>query len=257
MSSPGFTWRRLLRRLVISGVVFISIACVVWAILSKTHPDGIRGPEADRVAEEMLRSVNWSAWKGTGAVQFTFLGHHHLWDRRRNYDRVQWGKRTVLLRIHGRTGRVWENGSEVHGAVAERFVQKAYEMWINDSFWLNPVVKLFDSGATRSIVNDDKKGTLLLVEYASGGLTPGDAYLWIPGQNGSPPSGWRMWARQLKIKGLSASWEGWTTLSTGAKISTMHRIVFFKLEMKDVAGAKTLAELINGAEDPFKLLNAL
>ena len=184
--------RRLLRALAILGITVVAGGCITWAIMNKPRPRGVPGQEAERIAEEMRLAVNASAWKETGAVRFTFRGHHHLWDRRRNYDRVESGERTVLLRIRDRTGRAWENGAEVDAVRAAGLVRDAYEKWVNDSFWLNPVVKIFDRGVTRSIVRDDRNGTRLLIEFTSGGLTPGDAYLWTPGANGAPPTAWRM-----------------------------------------------------------------
>lgn len=145
--------------------------------------------------------------------------------------------------------------TEVSAQRADDLVQKAYSLWINDSFWLNPVVKIYDQGVTRSIVKDAGGRAQLLVEYSSGGLTPGDAYLWTPGPDGMPPAGWRIWARTLTIKGLPSTWENWTTLSSGAKISTLHRIGPWRLRISDVAGARTLAELLGTSEDPFAALS--
>lgn len=184
-------------------------------------------------------------------MRFTFANHRHLWDRRRGYDRIESGNRSVLLRISDRTGRAWENGAETTGERANKLVRDAYAQWVNDSFWLNPVVKIFDNGVTRSLVRNETGGARLLVEYASGGVTPGDAYLWTPGAGTSPPTEWRMWVHVLPIGGLATSWERWTDLSTGAKVSTLHRMGPFTIELKDVAGARTLQQLLNGAEDPF------
>ena len=246
-------WRGLLRWLTIIAITVVVAGFITWAILNKPRPKGIPGPEAERVANEMLTAVDASAWKETGAVRFTFRNHHHLWDRRRNYDQIESGKRKVLLRVREQTGRAWENGAEVNPERTAGLVRDAYAQWVNDAFWLNPVVKIFDRGVTRSIVRDDS-GTHLMIEYTSGGLTPGDAYLWTPVENGTPPTGWRIWAQRLPIGGLSATWEGWINLSTGARVSTLHRIGPFTLEIKDVAGARSLAELLSGAADPFASL---
>jgi hypothetical protein len=244
------TGRRFLRWLGLIAIALIFGGLITWVVLNKPRPRGVTDPEAELIAKELLRAVNAPAWNETGAVRFTFRNHHHLWDRQRNYDRVEWGKRKVLLRITDQTGRAWENGVETDGERASELVRDAYAQWVNDSFWLNPVVKIFDRGVARSIVREDD-GTHLLVEYASGGLTPGDAYLWSPGTDGSPPYAWRIWAQRLPIGGLSATWEGWIDLSTGAKVSTLHRIGPFTLEIKDVAGASSLSKLLNGAADPF------
>ena len=248
-------WKRTLRVFAITAIVLFVAGCIAFAIFSKPRPEGVPGVEAERISGEMLHAVNATAWKETGAVRFTFLNHHHLWDRRRNYDRIESDKRLVLLRIRDQTGRAWENGVEADAGRSSRLVREAYAQWINDSFWLNPVVKIYDTGTTRSTVNNGNDPARLLIEYMSGGITPGDAYQWTPGVNGAPPTEWKMWTQTLPIGGLSATWEGWITLSTGARVSTLHRFGPFTLKLTNVAAARTLSELLGKAQDPFSALN--
>ena len=177
---------------------------------------------------------------------------HHLWDRQRHLDRVQWGNKTVLIDLNTQQGRAYVDEEEVGGEKAEALLSKAWTLWCNDSFWLNPIAKLFDEGTTRSIVTVPE-GEALLISYSSGGVTPGDAYLWIPGEQGRP-QGWRMWVSIMPIGGISSSWQNWQTLSTGAMVSTSHSLGPVELVMADLAGAATLAELVPG-EDPFAELN--
>jgi len=127
----------------------------------------------------------------------------------------------------------------------------AWRRWINDSFWLNPVVKAFDEGVARSVARVDGRDALLL-QYRSGGVTPGDRYLWLLDENGLPRA-WRMWVSIIPIGGLEASWEGWTRLSTGALVATRHQMGPKRMEIRDVAGAETLSALVSGA-DPFAAL---
>ena len=60
-------------------------------------------------------------------------------------------------------------GVEQTGADAEEALRAAYAYWINDSFWLNPVVKFFDPGVERSLVKLDDGRDALLISYTSGG----------------------------------------------------------------------------------------
>ncbi|MBW1756808.1 MAG: hypothetical protein JRJ80_11630, partial [Deltaproteobacteria bacterium] len=139
------------------------------------------------------RAVHKDAWDRTGAVRWSFFEqHHYVWDRDRNLVELKWGDSRALFRTGDQTGRVWSHGNEQTGADAEEALRAAYAYWINDSFWLNPVVKLFDPGVERSLVKLDDGRNALLISYTSGGVTPGDAYLWIPGPDGMPAS-WRMW----------------------------------------------------------------
>lgn len=230
----------------LTAVVFI--AC---ATISEPRPVGQVNQQADDLARTMLARIDVDAWNATRAVTWNFGGRRtHLWDRDRNYDLYRNGELTVLLRIGDKTGIVRDGGNEVTGEAATKALEGAWEAWVNDSFWLNAPSKCFDEGTQRSIVRDEH-GDHLLVAYSSGGVTPGDAYLWDIGD--SLPTAWKMWTQILKIGGVKATWEGWEKLSTGAWVSTKHVMTARTLELTDVRGALTLAELVPG-EDPFASL---
>ena len=57
----------------------------------------------------------------------------------------------------------------------------------------------------------------------------------------------------LPIPGLEASWEGWITLPTGARVATRHRVAGFTLSFTDIAAAESLEALV-GPQDPFQAL---
>ena len=212
--------------------------------LNEPRPEGEPGPEADALARSMEAAVDKEAWDRTGAVRWSFFErHHYVWDRDRNLVELRWGDSRALFRTGDRKGRAWHSGSEQTGGDATEALSAAYAYWINDSFWLNPVVKFFDPGVERSLVKLDDGRDALLISYSSGGVTPGDAYLWIPGDDGRPEA-WRMWVQIIPIGGIETSWEGWTELATGAKVSTQHegwgRMMTF---ISNVEGAENLEGL--------------
>jgi hypothetical protein len=230
-------------------VIVLSIAGafgVVWLVYHEPRPEG-RPEGADALARRMEEAANVEAWARTGAVQWNMAGRHeHLWDRERDVSRMRWGDNEVLLRIGGPYGRAYEDGVELEGDDARDALEYAWKYWCNDSFWLNPIEKLRDDGVTLSVVGDDS----LLVSYASGGVTPGDSYQWFLDDDGLPTA-WRMWVSVIPVGGAEATWERWETLSTGARVSTLHRLPLgIELSITDVEGAATLAELVPG-EDPF------
>lgn len=242
--------RHSLRWAMILFGVLILIGSISWAILNKPRPQSVSGPAAEVLAHEMLKAINVDAWHRTGAVRFTFAHHHHLWDRKRNYEELRAGKQYVLLDLTTQTGRAWDDGSELHGEDLRNALRSAYGAWVNDSFWLNPIAKIYDAGVRRGIV-PTKSQPALLVEYSSGGLTPGDAYLWMFERGNALPVKWQMWVRVMPVGGFPVSWENWITLSTGAKVSTLHYLGPIPLELHDVAGASTLTQLTNNQTDPF------
>lgn len=231
-------------------VAVVAVAGIAYLVLDEPRPRGHRGGEAETMARAIQASVNIDAWEVTSAVKFVFRHRNeHLWDRQRHFDRVRHGNTEVLLRVDTHTGIARENGDRVRGDRERELVDAAYFAWTNDTFWLNPIAKFLDAGATRGVVTGDDGVRRLLVSYGDVGLTPGDAYLWTPG-DGGPPAEWRMWTHALRLGGLRGTWERWITLRTGAKISTLHHVGPFTVELSHVQGRGTLHELC-GSEDPF------
>ncbi len=205
-------------------LALIGLGAVAYFKYNEKRPTGIKGEKAEALAHKMMQAVNKSAWDSTHFVTWTSRGGNTLlWDKTRNFVQVEWKNMKVLLNVNTQTGKVWENQAEVTDPkkVAE-WAQKAYKIFINDAFWLNPIVKFYDDGVERSIVTlaDGREG--LLVSYTTGGVTPGDAYLWLSDANGMPTA-WQLWVSVIPIGGLEFSWENWVTLTTGAKVSTMHK----------------------------------
>lgn len=255
--------RKHLKRIAL-GLLAIALLCVLGsvsacAILSKPRPEGQSGAEAEALADLMLSSVEAKKWDATGAVKWTFpRGHEHLWDRERNLARVIWsgGSRRVLIDLSSRRGVAYEDGEKVEDeAHRDELLESAWALWANDSFWLNPVVKVRDGGTSRAIVTlededaDGGKNTGLLVTYSSGGVTPGDAYLWIVDEETGKPQGWRMWVSVLPIGGLKFEWKDWKKLETGALLAADHDGLF-DVTLTDIQGAASLSELEPGP-DPF------
>ncbi len=126
-----------------------------------------------------------------------------------------------------------------------------YDMafFCNDSFWLAAPYKTFDNGVSRTTV-DTEDGQGLLVEYSSGGVTPGDAYLYTFDDQGRPKN-WKLWVSIIPVGGLSWTWEDYKTMPQGCQIATLHQGLI-SIEINDLATAQTYEEL--GQENPFGAL---
>jgi len=215
---------------------------------ARERPDGEQGAAAEALADKMLAAVDQKAWQATGAITWKFGRNVHLWDRRRNFCRVQKGNKTILVDIASKRGIALKRDKRVEGDRAAKWVEKAWASWANDSFWLNPVVKIRDGGTSRALVSTEDGEQGLLVTYASGGVTPGDAYLWLVDESGRPYE-WQLWVSILPVGGMRFSWEEWTKISTGAWISQYHDGLF-NIRIKELAAAPTLEKLV-GPKDPF------
>lgn len=232
-------------------LLVVPLAC--WA--DREVPEATAGPEAEAMTDRMLAAIDADAWARTGAVRWIFRGkQEHLWDRSRNLARVRFDGVEVLVDLASKRGLATRDGTSVDASETAELVEQAWAHWANDSFWLNPIAKLRDEGTTRGVVAPDPKGRpRLLVCYESGGVTPGDCYLWIVGDDDRPVA-WRMWVKIIPGGGTRATWDGWQRLDTGAWVATQHRIArLLTLRLTEIEGAATLAALEPGP-DPFAAL---
>lgn len=250
------------KRYVVLLLVAAAIGAAVLLLpktLNRPLPEGTPGAEADALARKMMAAAGDDAWRATGAVAFAFRGkNHHLWDRERGFVRIAYGDKVVWLDLASRRGLAEEKGQALADDKLAEALEEAWSLFCNDTFWLNPLAKLFDDGVVRSLTaapEEHPGQEALLITYTSGGKTPGDSYQWIVGADGLP-SHWRMWTQILPVQGLEASWEGWQQLPTGAKIATRHAIGPATLELTDLRAAARLADLEPGG-DAFAALAEL
>lgn len=222
-------------------------------ILSEDFPKGETGPKAEQLANKVLNAINDSALDSIDWLTWEFIGgHHYVWHQPTNTARITWGDQVVILQLDNQSGRAWSDGKEMAGEQKAKLIQTAWSYWCNDSFWLLAPNKIKDPGTMRSLVNVSKEYPNhqgLLVQYNSGGVTPGDAYLWLIDDSGIP-SGYKMWVSILPIKGLYTSWEGWTDLHNGAKVATRHNAGIAEFGMDAIQSADTWQEF-NLDTDPL------
>jgi hypothetical protein len=246
------------KALKIIGIVFAALILLAlgaaW-LANEPLPEGTPGAEADELARKMQQAVDVEAWNNTRFVRWSFPGgHDYVWDKQAGLVQVKWGANEVLLRTNGPSGKAWKSQQILKGEAAEAAIQEAWGYFCNDSFWLNAPAKVFDPGTQRSVVVTESGEKALLVTYESGGVTPGDAYLWHLGEDGKPLS-YEMWVSIIPIGGLNATWENWKTLPTGAQIATTHDLGIYKMGLTGVQGGNTPSAI--GLEYyPFEALGA-
>ncbi|MDX1476637.1 MAG: hypothetical protein R3301_02990 [Saprospiraceae bacterium] len=240
---------RVIRGVLYGVAIVIALAITTIIILNRPLPKGEPGLAAEALADSMLAAVNEPAWDQLRFIAWCYDGRReYVWDTWYHLVEIRDGSRRILLNTRALDGRVWEDGRQLQGDEKRTWIARAWKDWCNDSFWLNPVVKLRDEGTVRRLVplKDGRNG--LLVTYQSGGATPGDSYLWELDEEGLPVA-WRMWAQMLPVKGLRATWENWINVG-GARIATLHRIGPVRIEILDVRHGDHHSDL--GLErDPF------
>lgn len=231
-------------------LVFGSLGCA-GLLFHRSVPTGVQGADAEGLADRIEASVNADAWRQTGAVEWTFpRGHDHLWDRQRHWHRLQWDGCTAWIDLSTRQGRAECDDEVVEGEALRERLESAWSIWANDSFWLNPLTKLRDDGTERRLVALEEGERGLLITYRSGGVTPGDSYLWIV-DNDDHVTACKMWVKILPIGGVQFSWENWQTLETGARVATRHRgPLGFTIALTNIRAGLSLTALYPDG-DPF------
>jgi hypothetical protein len=231
-------------------LIILSIAACI-PIASKPRPEADTSDAAkiEALKEKMLAAVNADAWDTTRYVSWNFLGmHEHLWDREANTARIKWGSYKVYLDGGTLEGRVWKKEEEITDPEKkQKALSTATEHFFNDAYWLNAPTKITDEGVELGIVKLEDGNDALLATYTSGGITPGDAYLWELDEDGNPTH-WSMWTKIFPIKGMRNTWEGWEDLYSGARIATIHGQGKFQVNMiRDLKAGSQLSDI--GEED--------
>ena len=225
-------------------IVFIGI--VLFAaikFMSEKRPEALNGENADAMASKMLASINKPAWDTLSYLKWEFMrGHKYLWDKKGNNAVIEWDDKKAILNLDKIEGIAYKKGIQLEGEVKSKMIQEAWSFWCNDSFWMFAPFKVFDPGTSRSIVNTENGEKGLMVTYDSGGVTPGDGYLWLLDEN-NIPTGYKMWTSIIPIKGIHISWENWKTLKGGSKLAISHKSTLLSFDMEGVEEGDTPSEL--------------
>lgn len=151
---------------------------------------------AGRLAHQVWRAAGGERLGEVAQLDFRFVvvegdarvvDAMHRWDRRRDRDRVTWTARDgtrfdaiVDLRARAACGAI--NGAAARGEALRELSEKAYQRWVNDSYWLAMPLKLLDPGVRvaeeppREI--DGRPHRVLVLSFGNVGLTPRDRY-WV------------------------------------------------------------------------------
>ena len=242
-------------KILLGLIIFLLIGFfVLKAIYSKELPQGVKGAEAEQLAQKVLDAINFEAYDTIPYVTWSFTGkHHYVFDKTNNTARISWDNNEVHLKMDEISGRAFSNGAEVKDAgKVDKLVKTAWGYWCNDSFWYNAPSKVFDPGTERSVVTNDDGSKSLMVTYVSGGVTPGDSYLWHLDDNGLPNC-YEMWTKIIPFGGVSASWDNWVELPNGAKISSFHSLAGkVPMEIGNIKGGFTWSD-VGFESNPIKL----
>lgn len=245
---------KILKWILIVIIAVGAIGYVTYWIADEDLPQGEAGDKAEQLTDRMLLAVNDSAWQEIAVVEWNFADRHHLvWDKDRHWAKVEWEDYKVYLKLNSKKGVAFAKGKKVEREeVLNKLIEDAYAYWANDSFWLNPITKVRDAGTERSYIpQKDENLDGLLVTYKSGGVTPGDSYMWLINKKTGMPESVKMWVQIMPIGGTKFSWENWHTTEGGAKIAQTHAGLF----TVSITGLKSWVSIEDyPSQDEFKVL---
>lgn len=195
------------------------------------HPSSApaRSSETSEAAAQLARRVAWqSGYDQLDRVQqldFRFVvlerderrfEAEHRWDLARGKIHITWLDRDgraldAILDLHTRTAEGTIEGQVAEGPAAKFLAEKAYQRYINDTYWLMMPVKLLDPGTRLELEEPrehrGKKHEVLRLSFEGVGLTPGDVY-WLF----VDPDAHRIVRWEMKLQGqegppVGYSWE--------------------------------------------------
>ena len=216
---------------VIIALTVISLGLVL-AIkgLSKPLPEAITGPKADELARDVQQALNIQGYDTISKIQFSFRDHHYLWNKSEEHVLVSWKNYEVDLSLSDiENSKILQGGKDSNRA---DLIEKAKAYFYNDSYWLVAPFKFFDPGVVRSLVETDNGNKALLITHTSGGVTPGDSYLWYFDEN-LIPTNFELWVSIIPIKGVSATWSNWVS-KQDVLFSTFHKLGPLEITIADL-----------------------
>lgn len=217
------------------AIIFITLPTLlffgfIYLRYNEPLPQAIDSPKADALANNMLNTLNYEAYKNTDYIEWTFKNrHNYKWYKSADSCEVSWKNFRVMLQLKSsEKSSVFVANQNYNGIDKQKLIAKAEAYFNNDSFWLVAPYKVFDNGVKRQLVKTEENKEALLVTYTLGGTTPGDSYLWHFDESGKPSS-YQMWVDIIPIGGLEATWSNWKTTKSGAILPTNHKLFFLEL----------------------------
>jgi len=142
--------------------------------------------KAIEIADDVMEAMGGrEAWEDTRYLAWNFFGARDLiWDRQTGDVRIEspGDSMIYIVNIHSMEGKVANNGVPITNEdTLQKYLKKARDMWINDSYWLVMPFKLKDTGVTLSYLGQDTtlKGNeahVLQLEFKDVGVTPQNKY---------------------------------------------------------------------------------
>jgi len=230
--------KKFLKILLKSVLGLIGILILGFVVLKMTYnedlPEGKNEKAADELAYKILESLNYESYKTAKEIHWMFRGTNlYEWKKQEDIVEVFWGDFHVSLNTKFRDkSTAFKNDKPLEGVSRTEAIDYALSNFNNDSFWVVAPYKIFDPGTKRFLVEEEGKQKLL-VQYTTGGSTPGDAYLWEVDENYKPIS-FKMWVSIIPFNGIEAEWSDWKTTDSGFMLAHKKTVWGIEIPVTDL-----------------------
>ena len=187
---------------------------------------------AVKLADEVMEALGGrKQWDDTRYIEWTFFGRRKLlWDKHAGHVQVEVPTTglKVLLDMNNNQGMVWFNDQQqLEADTVSKYLARAKNWWINDSYWLVMPYKLKDSGVTLTYVGEDtvqEGGAAQVIElrFEGVGVTPQNKYLVYVDPGSKLVNQWAYYTNANDtVPGFVLPWEGYKEYN-GIKLPSGH-----------------------------------
>ncbi|MEQ8352335.1 MAG: hypothetical protein RH862_12670 [Leptospiraceae bacterium] len=198
----------------------IALALVVASCQS--IPEGEKGDPADALAQKMLSAANLKTWnEKVEAVEFRFREKNsYFWDKKRGLVEFNNGELKVQFSKNTFQGVAWKDGEALQSEELAEAIAEANSNFVNDSFWLQPAYHIQSPGTELYAVD----GSTLRVTFSSGGVTPGDTYVFHLNEKNQIQL-MEMWVSIIPIEGADAEFDSYKTHEPGVTVAETRSVL--------------------------------
>ena len=250
-----------------AATVVLAVATALLAAPRAASADS--DPAALALADDVMKALGGrEAWDETKYVSFDFVASRN--DTVVSRRSLAWDKATDRVHLamkdtKGRSWQVWTDLAHKDGTVLvdgappedpaakRQWLDRAYAVWINDTYWLLMPFKLKDPGVTLTDRGADSTGKAHVMElsFKDVGMTPGDRYRVHVDDATKLVTGWEMLLQNNKDgRWKPALWTDWKSVGDVKLAEKRHipndRVVFTFENLKTARTAPA------GAFDPPK-----
>ena len=183
-------------------ILLLAIALFSFACEQKTNTENVvqeLNPAAEgfddknsdlkaiAIADEVMEAMGGrKAYDETRYLSWNFFGSRkHWWDKETGDIRIESQRDDfkAKMNIHSMKGEIYKDGKMMTEPDSlSKYLTRAKNMWINDSYWLVMPFKLKDSGVTLNYLGEEKSDSLqadiLELRFRGVGVTPENKY-WV------------------------------------------------------------------------------